>query len=133
MVVPNKASWMVRKIMNMRKNWQKLSTCSQLTKREKFSDYSCYKTLKGTIVNVPWKNLTCHNAAAPKQVFILWLVLLGKLRTKDVLLSWGISVDSICMLCNSYPETSSHIFFECPYSRSIWQDVLSWMKWQRTI
>lgn len=90
MVVPNQASWMVRKIMNMRKNWHKLSTCSQLTKRGKFQITAAYKTLRGTIVNVPWKKLTCHNVAALKQVFILWLALLSKLRTKDVLLSWAL-------------------------------------------
>ncbi|KAL4351726.1 hypothetical protein GQ457_06G003920 [Hibiscus cannabinus] len=34
------------------------------------------------------------------------------------------NVDGICCLCNCVLETGSHLFFECSFSKSIWEGVL---------
>lgn len=33
---------------------------------------------------------------------------------------WGLDVPAICVLCSANNETRQHLFFECPFSTSIW-------------
>lgn len=54
-------------------------------KNNKFSICEAYKQIIGEATNVEWRSLICHSTACPKQVFTLWIVLHGRLRTKDVL------------------------------------------------
>lgn len=35
--------------------------------------------------------------------------------------SWNVAVDPTCVLCNEADETCSHLFFNCNYSKQIWQ------------
>jgi hypothetical protein len=37
-----------------------------------------------------------------------------------------ISTIVICCLCNSAPETILHLYKDCPFSREVWNKVLSW-------
>ncbi|KAL0834223.1 hypothetical protein Bca101_086112 [Brassica carinata] len=39
------------------------------------------------------------------------------------MLQWGLQTDSQCLLCNSYAESRSHIYFECDYSWAIWSPL----------
>ncbi|KAI8570416.1 hypothetical protein RHMOL_Rhmol01G0032200 [Rhododendron molle] len=55
--------------------------------------------------------------------FILWLAILGRLFTKDRLHKWGIINDSFCVLCYGGVKSHSHLFFDCPFSPSIWLQV----------
>ncbi|KAL0439140.1 UNVERIFIED_CONTAM: hypothetical protein Slati_2397000 [Sesamum latifolium] len=51
----------------------------------------------------------------PRNNFILWLAILGKLSTLDK--HWLNQLDGTCILCsNGQPETHAHLFFSCPYS-----------------
>lgn len=115
----------------MRKHWTVISNQSQALNRGKFLINGAYKLLRGPVVNVPWRGIVCLNVACPKQTFILWLALLGRMRTKDVLINWGMEVKSNCVLCGNHPETQQHLFFECDYSLNIWSSILGWLGWQR--
>ncbi|XP_059315596.1 uncharacterized protein LOC132066268 [Lycium ferocissimum] len=121
---PREASWMIRKIFHMRKFWPMLASQQQLLDRGKFQIKCAYKMLRGAVTLVPWRGLVCHNVACPKHVFILWLALLGRMRTKDLLLKWGMGINGTCVLCNNQPETIEHLYFECTYSHEIWLRVL---------
>lgn len=125
MEIPNQASWMISKILNMRKYWGKHEIKDQVVQRDKFQIARAHKNLRGDIRNVEWRNLTCHNVAEPKHVFILWLTLHGKLRTKDKLIKWGLKVHSDCAFCQTMYETNDHLFFECGVTRGLWYRLLS--------
>lgn len=90
MELSKKTSWTVRKIIIMRKNWQTHGQSSNFIQK---GDFTCpvhtsYWGVK--YPNVPWRKLICQNVADPKHVFLLWLCQHGKLRTKDLLLSWPV-------------------------------------------
>lgn len=66
-----------------------------------------------------------------KVAVFYWRFFLGKLSTHEMLQRRGILVaahDVCCPLCFSECETSSHIFFHCQKSSSVWQEVLRWMR-----
>ncbi|XP_059302025.1 uncharacterized protein LOC132053954 [Lycium ferocissimum] len=94
---PKQASWMVRKIFNMRKYWSQQDIRNQVVQKGKFKITKAYRNLRGTVCQVPWKNLTCYNVAEPKHVFILWVALHSKLGTKDRLIQWGLTMDEKCV------------------------------------
>ncbi|XP_060200091.1 uncharacterized protein LOC132628310 [Lycium barbarum] len=132
MNTPSQASWMVRKIFNMRKVWHTM-VATKMVQDSKFLISKVYTAIRGDVQNVEWKHLVCHNSAEPRQVFILWLQLWGRLRTKEVLLKWGLTVSPTCVLCDQAPENANHLFFECPYSQTLWREVLKWQTWCRRI
>lgn len=47
------------------------------------------------------------------------------MSTRDRLISWGMEVPPTCLLCGISNESSAHFFFECQYSLSVWNDLLS--------
>lgn len=46
----------------------------------------------------------------------MWLLVLGKLKTKRKLLKMQLIDDDHCPTCLSKAESVGHIFFECPFS-----------------
>uniref|UniRef100_A0A3Q7IEM7 Reverse transcriptase zinc-binding domain-containing protein n=1 Tax=Solanum lycopersicum TaxID=4081 RepID=A0A3Q7IEM7_SOLLC len=40
------------------------------------------------------------NVACPTQTFILWIALLGRTRTKELLLKWNMTVNIKCVFVN---------------------------------
>ncbi|XP_075092309.1 uncharacterized protein LOC142172559 [Nicotiana tabacum] len=58
-------------------------------------------------------NVSESGQARPKVVFILWLLMHGRLQTADRLKKWKIQVDEICCFCKQALETKEHIFAEC--------------------
>ncbi len=59
-----------------------------------------------------------------KVKIFVWLVLRGKVRTKDNLLKRGWTGDSSCVLCLDEDETVDHLFLGCRFTRSILQGFL---------
>ncbi|GJS03904.1 hypothetical protein Tco_0320412 [Tanacetum coccineum] len=70
--------------------------------------------VKSFAVNVVWQ------ALRPRDV--------KKLKTQDLLRSWDVTgaLAANCPLCESTPDSHAHIFFECPFSRHIWNRVKDW-------
>lgn len=65
---------------------------------------------------------------------MLWLALHNRLSTVYKLSKWGIQVASECILCQSDTvESHSHLFFNCSYSRYLWQTLLTWMSINRQL
>ena len=44
----------------------------------------------------------------------------NRLHTRDRLRSWGLSIPSVCVLCNDQDESRDHLFFHCRFSSEIW-------------
>ncbi|XP_055824529.1 uncharacterized protein LOC129893059 [Solanum dulcamara] len=97
MDIPQQSSWMTRKILTMRKYWITLGYINKIVHNNKFYIAKAYKMLRGEVVNVAWSKMISKNIAEPKHVFILWLNFHGRLRTKDILISWNMNVDPMCV------------------------------------
>ncbi|XP_070013797.1 uncharacterized protein [Nicotiana sylvestris] len=86
---PNQASWMVRKIMKAKKNFEEAGyTHSDILALSSFSIKKLYQSLRGTFPKVTWKRLVCNNGGCPKWVFNLTLVAHERLYTRDRLAKW---------------------------------------------
>jgi len=72
------------------------------------------------LVSTVWKNI-----APPKVEFMVWLALLGKLHTKELLLRKGLrtSDDILCCFCSTHIETSDHLLVCCQISWHIWSMI----------
>ncbi|KAK4384069.1 Transposon TX1 uncharacterized protein [Sesamum angolense] len=66
---------------------------------------------------VHWSFLLMGSFKIPKNCFILWLAIMGRLSTLDK--PWLHHIGGNCILCqDGVPETHDHLFFSCSFSRS---------------
>jgi len=72
------------------------------------------------LVSTVWKNI-----APPKVEFMVWLALLGKLHTKELLLRKGLrNFDNVlCCFCSTHIETGDHLLVSCQISWHIWSMI----------
>ncbi|KAM0043486.1 putative reverse transcriptase zinc-binding domain-containing protein [Helianthus debilis subsp. tardiflorus] len=67
--------------------------------------------------------------AIPKANYLLWRVQIRKIASKSGLIRRGVPLgDSLCSRCGMYEEDEDHIFLNCLWSRSIWWNILVWMR-----
>lgn len=69
---------------------------------------------------VNWSTTVWSQYGIPRHNFLLWLVVLDRCPTWDRLISWGLTVPPLCLLCNSAPESRDHLFHVCNYSFDLW-------------
>ncbi|XP_058776255.1 uncharacterized protein LOC131650566 [Vicia villosa] len=98
----------------------------------KYRTADMYKDIRGDRGDVCWKKLVHNNHARPRACFTLWLVMLGRLPTKDRLAKIGIITDGICVFCQEN-ETLPHLFFHCEYTQRIWVHILEWNGYSRSV
>ncbi|XP_060182966.1 uncharacterized protein LOC132612911 [Lycium barbarum] len=101
----------------------------------KFSVKKIYVALLPQCPRVPWNSITLHPNVHPRHTFIVWLALMRRLATVDRLMKFSIYVhiDPLCVFCGVATETFSHLFFNCAAVRTVWQKVLLWQGFQRTV
>lgn len=64
----------------------------------KFSLKSAWNALRTVYPEVSWAKGVWFSHNVPRWAFIEWLTFLGRLSTKDRLLSWGLGVNATCTL-----------------------------------
>ncbi|KAL0283848.1 UNVERIFIED_CONTAM: hypothetical protein Sradi_7215000 [Sesamum radiatum] len=63
-----------------------------------------------------WSSLMMGPFKIPKNCFILWLAIMGRLSTLDK--PWLHHIGGFCILCpDGVPETHDHLLFSCSFSR----------------
>ncbi|KAF8064720.1 hypothetical protein N665_1171s0001 [Sinapis alba] len=60
----------------------------------------------------------------PKYSFFVWLAVRNRLSTGDRMKNWYGSVDSSCIFCKAPVDTVEHLFFECSFSKVIWDELM---------
>ncbi|XP_070005106.1 uncharacterized protein [Nicotiana sylvestris] len=130
MSTPNQACWLVRKVFDIREwylNIDSFANMNKFCRKGQFNIQKMYTLSRPQFPKVRWKALIL-GTTIPRHNFILWLALHHRLVTVDRLTAWGIQVDIRCILCNSgKDETMSHLFFDCQFSRNMWNILLNWM------
>lgn len=85
-----------------------------------YSTGQIYKELKHHNTQVSWNKLVWISWGIPKHSFLTWLFVKDRCPTRDRIINWGLQTQPNCLLCNAPAESRNHIYFECPYTWSIW-------------
>ncbi|XP_050217477.1 uncharacterized protein LOC126668315 [Mercurialis annua] len=96
-----------------------------------FSIKACWKFINPTEPVIPWTSIVWFKGNIPRFSFITWLALMNRLLTRDKLFKWKVIQDEKCCFCNTASESINHLFFECSYSRGIWNRLLADMNINR--
>lgn len=123
--VPRRLLWDMRNFFNSRTALVDSVTCSQSVHNGKCFIKKLYWFMRGDSLEVNWTRITCNRRVNLKVVFITWLLLQGRISTKDRLIQWGIVGDQRCILCNAADETKEHLFFTYSCSQQIWSVCFS--------
>lgn len=91
--------------------------------RQKYNTGEIYTYHKGHHPQVPWAKIVWFSYGIPRHSFLMWLVLLDRCPSRNMLNRWGLNVDPMYLLCNTSHESRNHLFFECPYSTTIWRQI----------
>ncbi|XP_062102336.1 uncharacterized protein LOC133812574 [Humulus lupulus] len=78
---------------------------------------------------VSWSKIVWDRLSIPKHRFVIWLVMLQRLRTRDQLHKFKPLVDHSCLLCGGDNESIGHLFFHCHYSSACLQKLKQGMGW----
>lgn len=98
-----------------------------------------YMQLRGDEGTVPWHKAIWFSWGIPKHSFLAWLFVLVRNPTRDRLRQWGLQVDEGCLLCTTLPESRDHLFYECPFTWSVWEPISqrTWIlpqrEWSRSV
>ena len=90
-----------------------------------FSSMQTWQQIRVTHPTVPWSKIVWFPQAIPRFSFITWLALKDRLSTGARSRAWGCFQP--CLLCGEPDETRDHLFFACPYSFTVWIDVVGYL------
>ena len=82
------------------------------------------------IPKVEWTVMVWERLSIPKHRFILWLVMLEKIRTTEDLGRIGLVTDESCLFCNGGQEVIQHLFFKCTYNLRCIEEINGWLGWK---
>ncbi|KAL0293098.1 UNVERIFIED_CONTAM: hypothetical protein Sradi_6956400 [Sesamum radiatum] len=81
-----------------------------------FNTSTAYELFHPPGPKVFWSSLMMGPFKIPKNCFILWLAIMGRLSTLDK--PWLHHIGGFCILCpDGVPETHDHLLFSCSFSR----------------
>jgi exonuclease III len=93
-----------------------------------YSSKSCYEFLfQGSLLSSSWK-LTWRTWAPPRVKFFVWLACQDRCWTGERLARRGLQHPTRCPLCDQAEETMRHLLTGCPFSLTVWHEVLSWIR-----
>nr|GEY21377.1 hypothetical protein [Tanacetum cinerariifolium] len=75
---------------------------------------------------VDWYNVVWFPNYILSHAFHLWLVAKRRLKTQDRLRPWDIIGNTIpmcCPLCDGPPDSHDHLFYDCPFSAQVWNEL----------
>nr|GEX45278.1 RNA-directed DNA polymerase, eukaryota, reverse transcriptase zinc-binding domain protein [Tanacetum cinerariifolium] len=79
-----------------------------------------WNDIRSRNVLVPWSRLVWFSQCIPRHAFMLWLAILSRLRTHDILNCWKRDDDLSCVFCKEGPDSHNHLFFECDFPKEVW-------------
>lgn len=92
--------------------------------KKKFSTKETWMCIRERHLQCYWHQAVWFKHATPKFSFITWLAMRGRLATGERMQYWNGNTDVSCILCRNPLETLSHLFFECPYSTQVWDNLM---------
>ncbi|PWA81906.1 RNA-directed DNA polymerase, eukaryota, Reverse transcriptase zinc-binding domain protein [Artemisia annua] len=88
-----------------------------------FSSRRAWEIIRQQNAKVKCFKVVWFSQCNPRMAFILWMVVKGRLQTQDRVMRWNNDQNMKCPLCKIVNDSHSHLFFECVYSKSIWEEL----------
>jgi hypothetical protein len=89
---------------------------------------SCYEFLfQGSLLSRSW-DINWRTWALPRVKFVVWLACQDRCWMGERLVRRGLQHPPRCPLCDQAEETMRHLLTGCPFSRTVWHEVLSWIR-----
>ncbi|XP_074277614.1 uncharacterized protein LOC141601250 [Silene latifolia] len=111
-------SWYWRTICKVKEKYSTgYSNGQWLAQPTGYTMSSGYHWIRKKQPQVPWHFYIWNSWCLPKHHFINWFIVREALMLKDKLFSFGISPDSLCLLCGTATETHQHVFQHCQYTQ----------------
>uniref|UniRef100_A0A1J3HRV0 Reverse transcriptase zinc-binding domain-containing protein n=1 Tax=Noccaea caerulescens TaxID=107243 RepID=A0A1J3HRV0_NOCCA len=84
-----------------------------------------WETIHPRTEPVFWHKAVWFKDHIPRHAFGCWVVARNRMHTRDRLISWGLSVSPLCLLCNAQHENRQHLFFDCAFTAEIWRSYVA--------
>ncbi|CAH2035799.1 unnamed protein product [Thlaspi arvense] len=98
-----------------------------------FSTKTIYHQIREQNQVVDWSPIIWLKRGISKHKCPAWLFILNRCPTRDRLLSWGLTIEPLCLLCNMTDESRDHLFFECEYSFPVWSKLARKLRFSTTM
>ncbi|XP_062089258.1 uncharacterized protein LOC133795819 [Humulus lupulus] len=119
-------SWYWRKLIKLRDHFSHDVLKASISK-DKLNLTSLYMQLVHK-EKVHYDKVVWCKLSLPKHRFILWQAILGHLLTRDNLIKCHIPLEScLCPVCELDRKSHDHLFFRCPFSQQVLNQVQSWL------
>ncbi|GAV75010.1 zf-RVT domain-containing protein, partial [Cephalotus follicularis] len=89
-----------------------------------FSFKSAWEAIRAQHSEAPWAKSVWFPGAIPRHSFCMWLTFHKAHSTLDNLQRFGIVQSSRCPFNCGIDESMNHLFFECPFTKTVWSEVL---------
>lgn len=96
-----------------------------LTANKSYSEQSARSNLRSSGPMVDWYKVVWFKYHVPRWSFIHWMIILGRLSTRDRLCQRGVASDPSCPVCCSGLKSHEHLFFDFPFSTWIWSSFMA--------
>ncbi|GAV67128.1 zf-RVT domain-containing protein, partial [Cephalotus follicularis] len=80
-----------------------------------FSTKSAWNSIRTEGISCPWFHLVWSFPIVPRHSFILWVVIRGRHRVKQIPKTRGVINDDTCPLCLAEIETTEHLLSTCDF------------------
>ncbi|GJS20963.1 RNA-directed DNA polymerase, eukaryota, reverse transcriptase zinc-binding domain protein [Tanacetum coccineum] len=110
----------VPSLMNME---DRLEWHNRLGVIKPFSVSAVWNCIRPRAALVDWYNVVWFANCIPRHAFHMWLVAKRRLKTQDRLRHWDVNGNTMsvhCPLCDGQPDSHEHLFFECVFSKHVW-------------
>lgn len=91
----------------------------------RFSTRETWRALFPSPQEVFWHKAVWFSGRIPKHAFLSWIAARDRMVTRDKLIRWGLGVSSNCVLCSGNDENRQHLFFDCAFSKQVWDYFMS--------
>lgn len=88
-----------------------------------FCQRATYEELMSHLPPKPQFSLAWSKWNVLKHSFANWQLLSDSLPTKDRIVKHGITAPSSCSFCQTSGENARHLFFNCPFTTTLWSKV----------
>jgi len=73
-----------------------------------------------SLTTLDWASTIWRPCIPPSHSFVFWRLMLSKIPTDEKMQARGCTLVSVCLLCYKHAESSTHLFLECDFARTIW-------------
>ncbi|VFQ99544.1 unnamed protein product [Cuscuta campestris] len=88
-----------------------------------------YELLMGVSTEFQAYQIVWNKLTAPKHQFLSWLGWRNRISTK-VRSNKFMDIDTNCVLCPNGEEDKNHLFYTCPYTRDIKEEIGQWLQFR---